>query len=89
MIVVATIILDVLILPQAPDDAFKARQDRHVAYRGVVEEAERIQNGWMHQATLCRDINVWHTDPIPTNTSVEITGSIQNNTMYADEAQPS
>lgn len=84
-VLLGVIVLDTVILPRAPDDAFKAASTPRAEYKGELDSRHRTNSGWMHTGKLCRDINVWHADKLPTNTSLKVTGSFKDNTLFVND----
>lgn len=86
-VVCGIIVLETLILPQAPADPFTTSNDPYAAYEGRLRGGEETRQGFTYQGRLCKDISVWSKQPVPMNRTVRVTGEIKDNTLFADDVE--
>jgi len=80
-------VLETLILPQTPTDAFTTSNDPHAAYEGRLQGQEETRQGFTYEGELCKRITVWSRQRAPINQTVRITGEINEDTLFAEEVE--
>jgi hypothetical protein len=80
-------VLETLILPQTPTDAFTTSNDPHAAYEGRLQGQEKTRQGFTYEGELCKRITVWSRQRAPINQTVRITGEINEDTLFAEEVE--
>lgn len=81
------LVLETLILPQTPTEAFTTSNDPHAAYEGRLQEQEKTRQGFTYEGELCKRITVWSRQRAPMNQTVRITGEITEDTLFAEDVK--
>lgn len=88
-VLAAIFLLDAVILPRAPADAFAIAEDPHAGFTGSLTDETQTANGWQYRATLCRNLTVWSETNRTTAERLTVTGELKDNTLFVDNTQPS
>ena len=83
LIIAGIIVLHTAILPRTPEDAFQTTKSSHAAYEGRLTGEQPTESGYIYRGNLCKTVQVWSAERLPTNTPVTVTGEMNQNTLFA------